>query len=414
MTLGQRIQFYRKQKGMSQESLGEALGVSRQAVSKWEGDNGIPELSTLIAMSRLFSITVGQLLGVEEVRDENGVHEEERTAEADDGQLEFLLRRYSEERAEEQHRQNRTQMQWLFVLGSVLIGIIIVLFAQIGSMRNTVNLLQSNLSALQVNVSNQQSNLSGQIRNTIYDVLAEEEKLLNTFEWELAELNLENETATIRLDATMKAYEAGSELQFYGYWTKTDETTGQSTGEWVQGPDFTGELTLPLNYSTEIGIRVKNRSGDIQEQLVDQIYDLHPEHFRLSAYNLTAPFAVSSKFMGGSASTSRAEEVYVSISSPHSEFVWPEHAVLTASLNGEEIFREELQLRESERERNIFLGSIQDTYFEVSMKNGDNLEVSVTIVDNFGRTESYLDHIAIKNGRIDRAPAAAVVNPIGD
>ena len=43
MTLGQRIQELRKQSGLSQEALGEALGVSRQAVSKWEGDNGIPE-----------------------------------------------------------------------------------------------------------------------------------------------------------------------------------------------------------------------------------------------------------------------------------------------------------------------------------------------------------------------------------
>ena len=66
MTLGQRIQELRKQNGLSQEGLGEALGVSRQAVSKWEGDNGIPELDTLIAMSRLFGITIGDLLGVEE------------------------------------------------------------------------------------------------------------------------------------------------------------------------------------------------------------------------------------------------------------------------------------------------------------------------------------------------------------
>ena len=62
MTLGQRIQELRKHNGLSQEGLGEALGVSRQAVSKWEGDNGIPELDTLIAMSRLFGITIGELL----------------------------------------------------------------------------------------------------------------------------------------------------------------------------------------------------------------------------------------------------------------------------------------------------------------------------------------------------------------
>ncbi len=193
MTLGQRIQFYRRQKGMSQESLGEALGVSRQAVSKWEGDNGIPELSTLIAMSRLFSITVGQLLGVEEM------HAQEKTAELDDGQIENILRRYSEEHAENKRRRNRVHLQWVLVAGAFLVGIIIVLFAQIGALRNTVNLLQSNIASLQVNVSNQQSNLSGQIRNTIYDVLAEETKLLSTFDWELVDLQLKEQTATIRL-----------------------------------------------------------------------------------------------------------------------------------------------------------------------------------------------------------------------
>ena len=42
-TLGRRIQEARKAAGLSQESLGERLGVSRQAVSKWEADAAVPE-----------------------------------------------------------------------------------------------------------------------------------------------------------------------------------------------------------------------------------------------------------------------------------------------------------------------------------------------------------------------------------
>ena len=42
------------------------MGVSRQAISKWEGDQTIPELDKLIALSKLFGLTVGQLLGVEQ------------------------------------------------------------------------------------------------------------------------------------------------------------------------------------------------------------------------------------------------------------------------------------------------------------------------------------------------------------
>lgn len=64
-TLGGRIQAGRKAAGLSQEALGERLGVSRQAVSKWEADAAVPELENLIAMSRIFGITIGALLGVE-------------------------------------------------------------------------------------------------------------------------------------------------------------------------------------------------------------------------------------------------------------------------------------------------------------------------------------------------------------
>lgn len=62
MTLGERIQSYRKRAGLSQEALAERLGVSRQAVSKWEVDAAQPELDKVVALAKLFGITTDQLL----------------------------------------------------------------------------------------------------------------------------------------------------------------------------------------------------------------------------------------------------------------------------------------------------------------------------------------------------------------
>ncbi len=62
MTLGQRIQELRKQQNLSQEELGTRLGVSRQAVSRWEMDGAVPDVDKLIAMSKLFSVTLNDLL----------------------------------------------------------------------------------------------------------------------------------------------------------------------------------------------------------------------------------------------------------------------------------------------------------------------------------------------------------------
>ena len=62
MTLGQRIQELRKQTGLSQEALGEALGVSRQAVSKWERDESQPDIATLKKLADIYGVSVLEII----------------------------------------------------------------------------------------------------------------------------------------------------------------------------------------------------------------------------------------------------------------------------------------------------------------------------------------------------------------
>ena len=59
------MKVMRKQAGMSQERLAEKLGVSRQAVTKWEADAGIPDIENIMAISGLFDISIDELLGRE-------------------------------------------------------------------------------------------------------------------------------------------------------------------------------------------------------------------------------------------------------------------------------------------------------------------------------------------------------------
>ena len=66
LTMGQRIASRRKLLNLSQEALSEQLNVSRQAISKWESDAAIPEVDKLIALGRIFGVSVGWLLGTEE------------------------------------------------------------------------------------------------------------------------------------------------------------------------------------------------------------------------------------------------------------------------------------------------------------------------------------------------------------
>jgi len=62
MELYERIQQLRKARGMSQEEMGERVGVSRQAVSKWESGQSVPDVEHIVALAELFGVTTDYLL----------------------------------------------------------------------------------------------------------------------------------------------------------------------------------------------------------------------------------------------------------------------------------------------------------------------------------------------------------------
>ena len=67
MEFHKKLQELRKQKGLTQEELAESLYVSRTAISKWESGRGYPNIDSLKAISKFFSVTIDELLSGEEV-----------------------------------------------------------------------------------------------------------------------------------------------------------------------------------------------------------------------------------------------------------------------------------------------------------------------------------------------------------
>lgn len=67
MEFNQKLQELRKQKGLTQEELANALFVSRTAISKWESGRGYPNIDSIKAIAKFFHITVDELLSTDEV-----------------------------------------------------------------------------------------------------------------------------------------------------------------------------------------------------------------------------------------------------------------------------------------------------------------------------------------------------------
>lgn len=158
LTLGQRIAEERKKLGISQVGLATRLDVSRQAISKWESDAAIPEIDKLIALSRLYGVSVGWLLGVEELPEppgnqtsRSGISEEQLLI------LEELIRKY-----QQPPTRHLTAKHYVMAFGCSLL-IFLLLYGMTSSIaRNMVDVTKYNHLAARVAILEEKLDLGVQ------------------------------------------------------------------------------------------------------------------------------------------------------------------------------------------------------------------------------------------------------------
>ena len=388
MTLGQRIQKLRKGAGLTQEQLAERMGVTRQAVSKWESDGGVPELDTLIAMSRLFHVTIGQLLGVEELR-KSGVGRGEDGGQTQVGtglheaQVEAILRRYVE--ATRAQRQAPPSMYgkygWkaplLAVAGLAALMVLLGLFmnhvnSTIGNMRATLSNLQTTVWDWEYEISN--------IQSDIRQMQEEQNSLFSSLDSAVTGFDPEGETVEVELAAVLKTYTPGTQLQFVLAWVWADGTAGETASQWINGPEFRARLELSMNVEVDADLRLRSADGTIQQQdLVLDLPGLSAEDFQLSAGSLSGLYSIAVG-MSGSAT---AENPVVVVLSPYPELFWPETATLTVTLNGKVLETTDLTL--TEHEPGVWYGQDGREPRQVRLAQEDVLEFSLLLTDNLGR-----------------------------
>jgi len=285
MTIGQRIALKRKEQNLSQEALGERLGVSRQSVYKWESDAALPEIDKFVAMSRLFGVTVGWLLGVEEENapaeggpafDVEG--EQTRSTAPDDGELsEAQLKMVQEivDRYIAAQPKAPKKKRWPRVLG-VVAGIALVW--TMVKLSNELDVLNSRYNNLQNSISNVNSTVSGQISgiaNRVEEILESQNSLLAGYHVELLGMDIPQNTVTLHAEATPKTYVDGMEAVFS---VDTGEALEEYPAVLGEGHTFSAEITCELTDTTLVSVAFI--SGDTrQTQLLKDYYGLYSSTF---------------------------------------------------------------------------------------------------------------------------------------
>lgn len=267
MSIGQRIAQKRKEHGLSQESLGEQLGVSRQSIYKWESDGTLPEIEKLIALSRLFGVSTGWLLGVEE----DAAPPRETPEELTETQLkmvEEITQRYLAAQPKPRRRASTT----LVILVIVLLVTVVRLFNRLDDLNLQYNDLQNSVSRVTYTVDSQINSIAHQVE----EILKSQNALTAEYDTELVARDLSRNAATFTARVVPRTYAEGLSAVFLA---DCGDGPAEFPADLSPGQAFVGEVTVPLTDAITLSVVFINPDGTRQTQLLDTYSSLYTETF---------------------------------------------------------------------------------------------------------------------------------------
>jgi len=270
MTIGSRIARKRKEQGLSQEALGEQLGVSRQAIYKWESDAALPEIEKLIALSRLFNVSVGWLLGVEETAE---AADPVRPDAAERGDLtetqlkmvEEIVARYlaAQPQPQPQPKKRRTLFKiCIAVAGLCLAAGMYSTLTRLDDLNGKYYNLQDAVSGISRTVNSQINGISGRVE----EILKAQNALTADYGTKLLAGDLARNTVTFSARAVPKTYEEGMSAVFVA---DSGDGPAEFPAELAPGQAFSGEITTELTDLITLSVVFISPDGTRQTQLLD-------------------------------------------------------------------------------------------------------------------------------------------------
>lgn len=186
MKLCEKLYELRRAAGLSQEELAERLNVSRQAVSKWENGAAQPELSKLVELSRLYGVSVDELLSLEE-------------AEKGDAKAASSVEASSPAPAQETLAAPKKVRRQKLLLGAaavclaLAVGLALYNNHRVKQLERQVGSLQSQIMSVQSNLSSQIAGISSSVR----EAMEESATLTAQFDYTVKRFDLDAYTCTV-------------------------------------------------------------------------------------------------------------------------------------------------------------------------------------------------------------------------
>lgn len=257
MSIGQRIAQKRKELGLSQEALGEELGVSRQAIYKWESDSAVPEVEKLIQLSKRFGVSVGWLLGVEEAPAQERAADDE-LSEQQLRMVEEIVSRYLAAQPKPPKRKKR-----VYVLAALaLLAVVWSLFSRLEQIDDRYYDLQNSVNRVTSTVNSE----IGSISYRVEEALKQQALFTAEYEAEMLEMDVKNARVCFSAYAVPKTFVEGMQAEFI--LESGDELTTVLVADAPQ-QKFSADMECTLTDDMRISVAFIHPDGTRNLQLLE-------------------------------------------------------------------------------------------------------------------------------------------------
>ena len=233
--IGKGIAARRKQAGLSQEELAKRLGLTRQAISRWESGAALPTVDNLVELARVLEVSVDELLQLTREEKQAGLSAES---------VGLLL---DEQAGRQEKRMKRLTWALAAAAGVLVLGIVISALISNRQVRRLESSMQSRIGSLSADVSQMSNRISSEVAGAVEDALASGRSELADKGERGMEYDPKTQTVNVHVFAYPIKLEEQTGAQFYAVCSGEKITVPAAQVE----SGFEATLPIPVSEDTD-------------------------------------------------------------------------------------------------------------------------------------------------------------------
>ena len=381
MDLANQIATLRKKCGFSQEELGEKMGVSRQAVSKWESGKAVPELENLKELSRIFGVSLSELLQLEDSYQQK------------EGDF-FPVGENQLSRPAAPAKRKGYIATFCVIIGCILIltATTIYMQAQIQGLNGQLKRMQNDLSGIRP----QWETAIGSLQAKIEDSLKKSDSTISEYHYDVLGFQPIRKQVQVKFSVTPKLCTENTQMTLTFSGADFEPITLENITR--DGSVFWGTVSLPVSHAIRVSVAFSENGESVSEEL-ETIYGLdnHLLTVTSSFQGEMTQYAIIDQSNGTLAingsllvETRMPDSMYLALAN------YPDSGTVKLYKDGKVFRSYELDFYENGTKPNYDQGNSAVSEFltsvaaavpmEETFRNGEweQITIEVTVVDRFG------------------------------